>query len=408
MRQLGSYLTFGKLFCGVEHTFINGKNTINSLLLQKKGNEFLVKKSIECERVKMLSKQLPKAQHLFLIINDDNLLFKSLDGVFEMQKAIALAFPNLTIDDFYCEILHGEHQTFVAICRKDVVDSLVEKYRKHGLHVIGFSLGNLRVVSLISFLKDDTSLETSNGLISFSNQKISSIKDSTSKSDKTVPIFYVINGLKISQDRVLALGGIIAYYTKDRGTFSNFSTINEGLDAHFKSHRVFEVGLKAGLGTVFVLLLASFLLFSSYTAKVERLSSVIALNKTHKDSLRKLALQVQQKEQLLARFSSVSSKASWFLSKIGGTVPNSVLLSSIVYQPLVNTTVFDTREKENTEMMVDENKVVVKGKSTRGNGFSEWVGLLERTAWIEKVTILQYGKGKKAVTEFELLIFLKK
>ena len=70
----------GKLFCAIEHTNVQQKLQINFLLLKKQKREFVVEKKEICLELNDLFKFLKKKQHLFLIVNNEQVLTKSING----------------------------------------------------------------------------------------------------------------------------------------------------------------------------------------------------------------------------------------------------------------------------------------------------------------------------------------
>ena len=395
--KLLTYGKFGNLYCGVEHAFIDGNEKINALLLEKKKNEFLIENKYECNTITELSDQLQKGQHLFLILNNEKILFKIIDGVFDGQKAIISAFPNLKIDAFYYEVLHSITQTFIAICRKDYVDGLLKEYHKSNLHIVGFSFGNLMGSQLNSYV-NNLSLHSSNAIISFEDDQLSNIE----KSGNGLHDSYSINGLEINNTTILPLAGILSYYTQRKTTDANFESLNKELSNNFNQKRIFDSGLKVSLSFIFILLLISFLFFSHYTSNIEMLSTELEINKSFKKSIAELVDEVDKKERLVTNFSLTSSKASWYVDQIGISIPATIVLSEIRYQPLVKSI------KIEKEITFQEHSIIIKGKSGNSKIFSKWVSELEQQQWIEKVTIQEYGTGKKITTAFEILIQIKK
>ncbi len=393
---------FGNLFCGVEHTFTNGQEKLNVLLLRKKKDEFLIENTVECDKITKLHTQLQKGQHLFLIINNEKVLFKVEKGVYDTpEKAIAIAFPNLKAEDFYYEILQTDTHTFTAISRKDYINDILEQYNTNHLNVIGFSLGNLISSQLIAYIKD-SSVSSSNASILFAENSIDAIE----RSENISPSNHTINDLNLSNKYVLSLAGIIAYFTNQHTNTTNYIAVNNGLLKTFKQKRIFNGGLKIGLSSVFVLLLVSFLFFSHYSSKINRLNNKLELNKTYKNSFIKLADQVDKKERLVMNFSLTSSKASWYLDQIGEALPHSIILSEIQFQPLEkginHTSSFQGYEEK--QLIFQENRLFIIGKSTNTTNFSNWIGNLEQQDWIEKVMIQEYGSGKKTSIGFTLQI----
>lgn len=388
-----TYSKFGNLFCGVEHTSINGQEKLYGLLLKKKKDEFLVEKTFKSTDIDKLIDFLPKNQPLFLIINNEKVLFKSVPGVFDAQKALALAFPNLKKEDFYYEVSTAKSDTYIAICRKEYVDSLIEEYQKESYQIVGFSLGNLAIFQLAGFIEDDE-IYSSNSSIYLKNGAVESISYSNGLQSN----LYTINGLQVASKYILSLAGILNYYVGHKNSVSNFSTRIDKLNDNFKQQRLFSILLKFGLAFIFVLLLISYLFFSSYTSKIDYLNAALELNKTDKNTLLKLTDAVQKKEQLVKNFSLSSSKASWYLAQVGKLIPASILLSEIKYQPLVK------NAKEDEEILLEKYNIVIKGKSSDNVEFSKWVKKLELQDWIDKVVIVEYGADKATTTKFELQI----
>jgi len=381
---------------GIEYTSHDGATILNVLRLKKEKKELVIDSTQQYDSFESLKEELTKQVPVFLIINNEQILSKKIEGTLETEKAIVNAFPNLKIDDFYCEVLHGHTDTFVSICRKEYIDSIIDDYQKDNYNIIGFSLGNLIASQLCGFVKD-TTLQTSTSSISFNGETITEITNS----DEVYSGTYDINGLQITPNNVLPLAGILSYYTGQKKTLSNFDTITNNLNDDFKQKLIFDVGLKVGLATVFVLLLVSFLFFSNYTSSIDQLTAELEVNKTHKNTLLKLTDEVQRKEQLVTNFSLASSKVSWYLDQVGMTIPNAVLLTEIQFQPLLKNI------KNQEEIIIQDQEIVIKGKSSNNNDFLKWINELEQLTWIEKVAIQGYGTGKKTINEFELLIEIR-
>lgn len=398
LSKLLKYGQFGSEFCGIEHTVLDGQEKLNSLILKKKGDEFIINHSFICSTPTELAKQLRTNQHLFLIINNHNVLFKRLVGIHDVQSTLNISFPNLKIKDFYYEIYTSTSDTYVSICRKDYIDNLLLTYTSNKLNVVGFSLGNIGVSQLVSFI-NDTTISTTNGTISFFNQEIDNI---TLTTDINLSDSYEINGLTITKNEVLPLTGILAYYTQQTTTVSNFSDTIKQLHTHFNQKRIFDIGLKAGLGIMFILLVISYLMFANYYEKTTILSTELELQKTYKKSMITLDQEVSKKKRLVNDLSMESSRVSWYLDQIVGYIPNTILLTELQYQPTVNNI------KEDQEILIQEHQISVKGSTSSSNDFSNFINILDQNNWIEKVTILEYGDPKNTMTQFNLLISLKK
>jgi len=91
-----------------------------------------------------------------------------------------------------------------------------------------------------------------------------------------------------------------------------------------------------------------------------------------------------------------------YLDKIGASIPNKVLLNQLNYQPFLKNI------KKGKEIRYQSQKIFIEGKSLDGAIFSEWISSLEQEKWIDKISVVNYGIGKKTITEFQLNITLAK
>jgi Tfp pilus assembly protein PilN len=381
-------LTYGKQYTAVEHA----ENGVFQILqLTKKKNEFVISKQIKASSLKSVLSELKGEKHLFLIVNDGQVLSKKITTTTSNQNSILrAAFPSIAISDFYFEIYKNHQESFVMVSRKETIDNLIASYEKAGNSVIDFSLGNL-VVKNLQTLVSNKEICTSNAIINFGTKEITTIEKETISNES-----YRINDLEVPNTAVLPLAGIIGYYSKNTS-----SSISKILKEKYLQKRFFDVGLKTGLGFLLGILLINFLFFSSYREKVGNLTGEVQLSATYKSQLNKLQKDINQKKRLVKSVNATShAKLSQYIEVIGSTVPNTILLTQMKYQPINGVL------KVEKELLFDRYKIVVSGTSKENEKFSNWMAVLEQTTWIENVSILQYGKGKRntSVAKFEFII----
>ena len=132
------------------------------------------------------------------------------------------------------------------------------------------------------------------------------------------------------------------------------------------------------------------------------LNSELLTNSSYKNTLIQLQNRVDKKMELTKSITSLSSsKSTWYLNELGKSVPIKLQLKLIDFQPVSSSI------KKDKEIIVYNNKVVVKGVSKDNHSFSNWIAQLELKDWIEKVVVVSYGKGKSTISEFEFLITIK-
>ncbi len=386
----------GKLYCAVEYISVQQKPQINFLFLKKRKSEFVIDKKGFCIEINDLFKFFKKIQHLFLIINNEQVLTKSVVGKLDALKAVQTAFPNLNSNDFYYETYQNETDTFISICRKDYVDSIIKQYEDANLNIIDFSLGNLIGTQLLPFV-DEKELYTSNAFLSINNNELIDIKSTEAEFQKD----YTINDLEINNNYVLGLAGILSYYTNQTFTQRSFIEKTAELKNKFTQIKTFDLGLKIGLAFIFTLLLVNFIIFTNYRDKINVLKSEIEVNENYKNNLLSLKEVVEKKKKIVDEITaSESSKVSLYLDKIGASIPSKILLNEMNYQPLLKNV------KNGKEILYQAQQIIIKGKSFDGIAFSKWISFLEQKNWIDVVTLVKYGTGKKTITEFQLKITL--
>lgn len=388
---------YGISYCGVEHAVANNTTSFNVLQLAKKKKSLEIVSSNTFSTMDIVFESIPKKQPIFVIINTDKVLSKKIEGVHELNKAVSLAFPNIKIQDFTIEVLPQNTHSFVSICRNQDVEEILNNYKKNNCDVIGFSLGNNSVATITTYLHQDT-IQTSNATLQFEGLSILNIAK-LKKNDYHQK--YDVNGLEIAPPNVLPLSGILSYYTNTYSTESNFTEQANQLKNDFKQKQIFSNAIKFGLGFILLGLLMNFLFFTHYRDQISKLSNEQQVNERSKELLLSLTNEVNRKRSLVSDITtSTGSKVSFYLDEIGNSIPTTISLDEIVYQPLQKSI------KTNKEIEIHSNSIEISGVSNNSDDFSNWISALENSNWIEKVVYLEYGVGKKSKTAFKINISL--
>jgi hypothetical protein len=390
-------LIYGNQFCGVEHTTKNNNDIFNVLHLVNKNNSLKKITSNSYNSIEESIANISKEQQVFIIINNEKVLSKKIDGVHELNKVVSIAFPNIKISDFAIEVLPQETHSFVSICRNSDVEKILDVYKKNNINVVGYSLGNTIITNITSYFSQDV-IHTSNALI---NSGRGIILDIT-KSDIHNNELYDVNGLDISSSEMVNLSGILSYYSNSHTTEVNFIEKTDKLKDDFKQVKIFSNALKFGLGLVFIGLLVNFLFFSYYSDLISSLSNEQQVNERSKESLMNLTSEVKRKKNLVSDLtSSTNSKVSYYLDEIGNSIPTTILLTDIIFQPI------QKNVKKDKEIEVFSNRIKISGISTNSINFLDWISLLEKKEWIDKISYPEYGVGTKSKTVFEINIKLQ-
>lgn len=391
---LKTYLLYGTIYCGIEH---NSSNAIEVMLLKKKKKEVVIENSFSGNTIDEIVAKFPKKQHAFLIVNNDTVLSKFIESTETVQNQLLYeAFPNLKINDFYVEIVSDGNFHTIAICRKSIVDTLIETYRKKGVSIVGFSLGNVMTALVNDFIETPT-YYTSNAKLTKENNhitEVSLVADIPRES-------YEINGLEVKNTQLLNFAGTLSYILQSQKTTSNFEDAKTKLITDFSQTRFFNQFIVFGLGFILLLLLLNFFVFNSYYEAVESMKQTAAVNSSQKESLLQLKATVDEKQKMVEDIlKNSASKSSFYIDAIANSLPKTIQLAALNYQPILK------RIKKDKPIPLDRDIITIAGISTDSDLFSTWIQTLEAMDWIVTVTVVNYGSQSKNTTDFSLKIRL--
>ena len=391
-KKLKTYLLFGNSYCGIEHT---SKATIEAILLEKKKNEVTIHDSFDAKTIAEIAQKLPKKQHVFLVVNNTEVLNKFVESNEKQPNRLLFeAFPNLAINDFYYEISSSENFHNISICRKLTVDSLIEDYKKQHISIVGFSLGN-NITSVVNDLIDVQRYYTSNALLTKEIDGITKVQLVAEVPKQS----YSINGLEIENTKLLTFSGALAYILQSKSTTANFEKEENKLITNFQQQRFFSQFFKFGLGFILLLLLVNFFYFNSYYEAVETMKQTSQVNNTQKAKLLQLKTTTDEKQKTVDDIlKNSASRSSYYMDAISNSLPNTIQLSVLEYQPITK------KIKKNTPIILVENTLTISGIATHSDQFSNWIQTLENLDWIVNVIVVNYGSQSKNSSDFTLKI----
>ena len=390
-----TYLQYGNCYCGLEHSTSAGVDVMHISILKKSKKEVILEDYFQVSSIEDISKKLPNNQHVSLIVNNDQVLSKSIDSdQTDAFKLIYKAFPNINLDEFYYEAISEGSRHFISICRKNYIDTLITEYSKLNLHIIDIGLGNNLITDLKPYL-DETEIQTSNATITFENGTIKNIEKTTIKHR-----VYDINGQQVSNQNMLSFAGALSIILNRDTRFSNFDKRN--LIDSFKQNRFFTQFLRfAGL-FILMILLINFLFFNHYFNQVNELKQVSQINQTTKDQIVKLNASVSKQQKMVDDLlNSSTSKSSYYANEIMQSLSNTIILNEFSFQPL------QKRVKADKPIELQSSLIAIAGSTSNSDLFSEWIAQLEKKNWIQAVEIHDYGAEDSHSSNFKIHLQLK-
>ncbi|WP_103069708.1 hypothetical protein [Aquimarina sediminis] len=393
---LSTYNPFGKTLVTLEHSHHNGEPIFLGLELMQKKGELDITQTFAVKHYNELSKFL-KTSELSLVITDDKILSKEVAHIGTDAEIVAEAFPNLNLNDFYYQILRTTEKSFIAVCRKKHIDTLIEEFQKEGFKVTSISLGALKMTALSEYGNGE-SLKSQGAEVHYSNSEVVSITTSTINTEEQ----YSIEGLVFTSRHTLPLAIALDTVMGDNTISGNLETKNQELYKQYAESRFFKNTLQIGIGFLLIALLINFFVFNSNYKKWQGLQEELQVYTTQKDQITKKQSEVKTKEALVQSILTTGfSKSSNYINKIVQIQPSTIVLTSFVYQPLTKPI------RKDKAILLKDKIVSVTGKSTDKSDFTIWLRGIEGLSFVDTVTIIQYGLDKRNISDFELTLRIK-
>ncbi|PHS65749.1 MAG: hypothetical protein COB12_06670 [Flavobacterium sp.] len=395
--NIKTYWNYGQIYCGIEVTTCEGKQKRFAVTAKKKKEEFIDFIYNEFSETSNLSDKIVNNQHCFVSITTNKVLIKEIGFVQDKQKAVSMAFPGLSLTEFYYEVIFTKTNCFVAVCRKEEVHLILKELEKHKIDVIGFQLGFSAIINLIPLLKQERIYSASYDLSCIENQL-----NSFSQNKEQLSSHYQIDDSAVASNYLIALSGIFNYVT-NRGSNSNFEEENNTSKTLQKQKTFFRKGVFFAVGILLLLLLINFFVFNSNFNRLQVKQEEVQLLKNQQENYLTKSASLEKKEQVVNNIlTSGSSKTSFYINRVVAYKPNSILFNSIVYQPLKKAI------RPDKSIDFNKNKIIINGKSNDQAAFSSWIEALEILDWTSEVSVTNYAASKTNLANFEISITLSK
>lgn len=393
---IAKHIVEGNSYFGLEIFQANDRELFSLLQMKLKKGELEVVLEKTSEDLKELVPLINSKAPLFLTINTSKVLKKETlkGGQGEAQHIVIDAFPNLELDNFYYQILHGVANDVVAISKKDYVELYLKKLENIGLKPYSLVLGASQITNIQGFIKGE--LTGSNFTVSINEIGIDQFK----LSNEHLPESIELEGITVNSNSLLSFAHIIGHL-QNAVQVNNLVSKNNLFDNDFKNRRVFDFGIKSSVLIFLVLLLGNFLLFNTYHSKNQMLESSLIAEGQNDNALVNLKKRVLLKEERVnALASSKNSNTSYYLDEIAKRLPKSIWLSDMKFQPLL----FPVRNDKPIDF--NKNNLEISGIINDKIAFTVWSDNLETEKWVDKVEIIDYEYISSSSANFTINIVI--
>ncbi|WP_321827232.1 hypothetical protein [Maribacter dokdonensis] len=395
IQKITRHITEGSVFSGLEINNSDKGDIYYFLEIKKLKDELVISKNLILNNLDEINLHVNKTTPLFLCFNNDKILTKQLNNSNTSLEAALVneAFPNIDIKTFYWEIIQKSKNCIVSISRKEYVDSILIKLSQFKITPFQISIGVSSIAEIIQFTHVEM-VHLKNHDLKLNNGEIFELKSNVINQEE----IYQINGLELYNFSLLIFGQILSHLNGNQ-RFTNFSDQNQKFKIQLNNERIFNSIGKFALAFFGILLLVNFIFVNHYFSKTSELKTNLLASDSQKENLIKLENIVKSKQDKINTISNSSnSKSTYYLDIIAQSIPPSILLNKINYQPLTKNI------QENKPILIDKKIILLTGLSNDNNEFSKWIESLEKKDWINSIETLDFDFVNDNSSEFSIEI----
>jgi len=347
--------------------------------------------------------KIPANTAIHLSLTGSAVLFKAVEQVQDAKQALALAFPNLNTDLFYYQVQLLPSVAWVFIARRAEVDTLVQNFKKHKLFVVSLQLSHAYFPLLKEYLKtEDHTLQSLTASWDMQTNALNRNTETATASPLQKKSYTFGDG-NISSHHTLGLASVIAHLSdSDTMLFSNTDTATFTQD--YEHQKRFSWLLKYGIGALLAVLLLNFYFFSKAHTRLSHLQGSTLQTPTVQN-----ASQLKERQQVFERkaqsvqnrLQTTGSKTSWYLTELTRSLPTSIKLTELQFQPL------KAALKEDQPLQVTSNQILLKAEAQCKTEVNTWLQTLERLPFVTQVVVLAYSHSQKQRASLELQVQIK-
>lgn len=376
MKNRLQHIIKGNLYQGLEIFEVNNTRYYAFLKLVRKKQELMISAEGIFTDLDKLVACVDKKNPLVLVFNSSKVLLRKIPEATyaNAEQWVAQAFPNLDLENFHFQVLDSKDIKVVSICKKTEITDLLNKLGGKGIVPSSISIGISELSNTLPYL--NFPVQGSSFTIAKDDEEELEIGNPGNMDNGKIDL----NGLILSNSSLLSFSGILATLNNSHGP-SNLFAINQSLEYGFKNRKLFNLGLQIGLSSLLAILLLNFVLFSHYRSKMADLHLISSLE-NQSNLLNQTKERIAYKESKLnALINNSNSKVTYYLDTIGSSLPASILLDELDYQPLLK----PVQKDKSIETI--QNTIVVSGLTNNKDEFTFWANILEKMSWVKTVEI---------------------
>lgn len=321
---------------------------------------------------------------LVISLNGKGILHKPIDANLLHLDKIQITnklFPNINFEEFYIQLFQTEKAGVISLVRADFVSTITFQIYQQGFSIHALAMGEYEVLAYENIF----------------HQKTHDVSSLITAAKGCLQLQTQIDDTELNTYEYVAFCMVLSEFSNTL-QHTDADDIKENKEAS-EEKLLFTKGGLALLITLFVILLANFIVFQYLSDKNKGLYEKQILSGGKIDQTKELEVNLKRKQQLLEEIGwSETSHASFYADRIGSTVPSGLKLTYMQIHAEDQ-----QKSKEERRLVLQSGIIGIKGESASAMIVNDWQKKLEKQDWVRtaKVKSYQYDMQER-VGKFEL------
>jgi len=360
--------------------------------VEKKGESKSESTFEEFESITDLIKKFGTTKAYSIHVNGTGVLTRLVEFIPGYKEQLIV---NGDKDDFYFCSYNDSFKVATSFFRKSLIENVIEELNASKIFLINISCGIIPVL-LITSEKERISYDY---VIEIENSRIKSLTRNEAPTERSI-----INSVFKVRNEAINQGIVLSQTVP----VENYSS---GFDVEIQAQKLdnfVQFSTFKFFGILVVTVILSSLIFNHFYVnhlnnEIAQLEMDLQLNNDNLSLLDQLKQEKTRKEQLvLSSGVNTDQFTSFFIDKIGESVPSTISLKEMYVFPLKE----NLKEKRKVEIRQDA--IEILGFTPNSQVLDDWMERIDRYKWVKNVELLNYLKSTDGKAEFKLLITIEK
>ncbi|MCH2045925.1 MAG: hypothetical protein MK212_17545 [Saprospiraceae bacterium] len=396
------YLFRSKQLLGVECHQVEGGTVYQTIWLRRQGKEIVIDKTItDIHNLGELKNQLKEEIPIILSINIRGIIHRIVESsTSSLEQLTQQIFPNVNPQDFYAQKLAIESGSLISIARKNLIDGVLEDFKKANLNILAVYLGAWQLQYAYPLLRKGKTVQTNTHLIEFSGNQIQGF----STEAQTLHSITKINEESIPDKCLVAFSVALSNIKNLEASGIEAEKLTANQETFFYKQLFRKLGFGI-LGFFFFGLLANYLLFNSY----QNANKALNFELSRKEAL------IQERDTLKSRYqeqlklfggknNGKASKTAFYADQIAASLPSTIQLNEFILFPIIPQ---DDYTQRGRPPQYEKSKLVIRGNCQSTVFYNNWKRAIKELFWVESLRSVNYQDITDDLGAFELEIYIK-